>query len=160
MAGAEGEARLDLDGQLAAVALPAVMCAVDEETAGAHRLQTLQRTHHPIDIRHRLARNRPRQGQPGKNVFQARLDGIDIAVGIERHFMDIAVLVDFDQANRQALIFERRFERGEDTVGLDLASCEIKPRLGHQTMFFVSMILSENRLPLYAGADVGFGIMH
>jgi hypothetical protein len=68
MAGAEGEAGLDLDGDVADAPPVAVMRAVNQEAAGAHRLQAFQRLRHPVDVGqrsrteidgHRRAREQP-----------------------------------------------------------------------------------------------------
>jgi hypothetical protein len=149
MASAEGKARLDLDGEFAAVTLPAVMRAMDEETAGAYRLQSFQRARHPVDVGQGFALDRLRKRKPGKDVLHPRLDSVDIAVGIERHFVDVAVLVDFEHGDRQAVILESRLERGEDAVSLDLAGDKVEPRLGHCDVFCWSTIFSENRFPLF-----------
>ena len=48
MAGAEGQPRLDLDPDVVDPDLRAIMGAVHEKTAGAHRLETGQRVGHPV----------------------------------------------------------------------------------------------------------------
>jgi hypothetical protein len=48
VAGAEGERRLDLDGEVVGPDLIPVVAAMDEEASGADRLQPLQRGAHPV----------------------------------------------------------------------------------------------------------------
>src|SRR5690606_41159690 len=59
MAGAEGEPRLDLDGDVADAPPCPIMAAVDEEAADADRLQAGQRVRHPVDVGQDLAFERP-----------------------------------------------------------------------------------------------------
>ena len=113
-------------------ALPAVMRAVDEETAGAHRLQPFQRARHPVDVGQGFALDRLRYGKAGKDVLDPCLDRLDVAVGIERHFVDVLVLVDLQHGDRQAFILEGCFERRENALGLELSGNEMQPRLGHE----------------------------
>jgi hypothetical protein len=51
MAGAESQACLDLDGDIAYAPLVAVMRAVHKKTPGPNRLKPFQRFGHPIDVR-------------------------------------------------------------------------------------------------------------
>ena len=58
MAGAEGQPRLDLDGEVAGAAPAAVVRAMHQEPAGADRLQPLQRLGDPVDVGQRFAADR------------------------------------------------------------------------------------------------------
>ncbi len=80
MAGAEGGAGIDLDGDVACRAAMAVMRAVEEEATGAHRRQALQRAAHPVDVGKRgdgdVGRRKARFGQQGFQRLHVGLVGV------------------------------------------------------------------------------------
>ena len=116
----------------------AVMRAMDEETPGAHRLQPFQRARHPVDIRQRFALDRFCQREPGRMSFALPRPHRRFAVGIERHFVDVTILVDLDHGDRRPLVFEGGAERRENTLGLDLAGGEVEP-LWVMRLFLLSL---------------------
>ena len=88
MAGAEGQPGLDLDGEVADAAAVAVVRAVHEEAAGAHRLQTFQRPRHPVDVGQHFAPISASIASSREQRRDALPRRVGIAVGIERDFVD------------------------------------------------------------------------
>ena len=117
MAGAEGQAGLDLDGEVADAAAVAVMRAMDQEAAGAHRLQAFQRVRHPVDVGQDFALDRRprRQAASGlacgprrrrrRHRHRARLPGYRASSSTSQH------------GERQAVFLECGLERREERVG-------------------------------------------
>src|SRR5690606_40719383 len=96
MAGAEGKARVDFDGNIARFDLVAVVRAMDEETSGSHRLQTFQRMRDPIDVRQFLDGKKARPHQfidPPDNFFGIVLD-------INRNLENLSVFIDRSEERR------------------------------------------------------------
>ena len=136
MAGAERQSRLDLDRDLAAAALGAVVRAVDEEAPGMHGLQPFQRARHPVYVGQGFPFDRARHGKAGKNRLHAGLYSVDIVLGVERNLVYVAVLVDLQNGDRQAVLLEGGVECGKDAIGLALAGGDVKPGLGHRDQPF------------------------
>ncbi len=71
VAGAEGEGGLDLDADVVGAKFAAVMRAVHEKAADAHRLEVGKALRHPVRRRHRLDAQRPRRGVARGNSDKA-----------------------------------------------------------------------------------------
>ena len=75
VAGAEGQRRLDLDAERVRLDAAAVMRAVDDETAGRHRLQPFEALCDPVGRRHRFEGERLRGGVAGGKPHQVAHGG-------------------------------------------------------------------------------------
>jgi len=107
------------------------MRAVDDEAACAHRLQAFQRLRHPVDIGQRLALDLPVQRERGQHFTNALLGLVNVAVGVERHFVNVAILVYFHDSDGKALGLEFGFQGGEDAVCIAAPGREVKACLAH-----------------------------
>ena len=131
MPGAEGQAGLDLDGEGAGAPRCPVMGAVDEETAGPHRLQPFQRACHPIDVGHDFGVE-----------FQVGIAGADdpeylrpdaagrFLIDIERNLVQVARLVEVAHGERKTVILERSFQRRVDALGRRAGRRHVESDLG------------------------------
>ena len=129
MAGPEGQARLDLDRQVAHLSPPPVMCAVHEEAPGAHRFQPLQRTRHPVDVGHRFPLDDDVGADPGDDPGEPPFDRGVVVEGVERDLVDAGSLVDLDEGERQPVLLEGGVECGIERLRLAPGSLDVEADL-------------------------------
>ena len=78
-----------------------------EEAPGAYRLQPLQRARHPIDVGQRFAFDQERcAGRPMRRRISASARPSSSVADIERDFVDIRGLIDFEDGQRKAVVLE------------------------------------------------------
>ena len=95
MAGAEGERGLDLDAQRVDRHRGAVMRAVHDEAAGAHRLEAGEALRHPVGLRQRLEGQRRRRVLARRHPHQrAHRRLVGRLAEIDRHLPAAAVALE------------------------------------------------------------------
>ena len=124
MAGAEGERRLDLDGDVVGPNRAAVMRAVDEHAAGPHRLQAVEARRDPVLLVHRreggcvddLADDRPQQVAHSLFIRVAGEIDLDLPGRIERERGD--ALLDLEGGDRRLRRVEDLAEQFGQSAGV------------------------------------------
>ncbi len=113
VAGAESLARLDFDGDVIGPALVAVVRAVDQEAAGAHRLEAFKRLRDPVGLRQ--ARYDEARGRRAEHRTRRRIEmGAERRVGalrqVENHLPVARSRLEgiADEAGERIVFLDRR----------------------------------------------------
>ncbi|MNL37510.1 hypothetical protein D3C87_1596590 [compost metagenome] len=140
VAGAEGLAGLDLDGDLAGADLVAVMGAVHDEAAGAYRRQTFERLGDPVDIRQHFTLDDKVREIVGERFPQPLVH--TLLVGrhhVDRGFPDVTLLVDFRRADGKILFAEDFAHAVEHGFRLLLGGGDEKSDLAQRSVLRLSL---------------------